>query len=297
MVSNPSIGIVIVNYNGAKFQNDCIKSILANDYSNYKIIIVDNNSTDDSMVLLEELNDYRIIKIKLNDNFGVAYGNNVGINKSIELGCEYTMILNNDTILKENLISNLLKISNDYLVIVPKIYFYGTTKIWYGGGKFIYSKCVNKHLYYGKNDTSMIKYHDWYSYAPTCCMLVNNNVFKLVGLMDEKYFVYFDDTDFCFRLKIRGIKIGFAKDALLYHKVSMSTGGNKSKIGLYYENRNRFYFRKKFKRYFSFLSLMYLIFSRYVKYFFGVIKKDNRIVIKKAIQDYKNGKMGRCDEI
>ena len=291
-----SIGIVIVNYNGEKYQNDCIDSILKSKYDNYKIIIVDNKSTDNSMKMLDSYKTDKIIKIYNNDNYGVAKGNNIGINKSIELGCEYTLLLNNDTILNDNVIPELIKNTINYDVIVPKIYFWSTNKIWYGGGSFVRLKCINKHLHFNQEDNG-IKYKKEYSYAPTCCMLIKNSIFKKIGFMDENYFIYFDDTDFCFRLKLAGIKIGFINNAFIYHKVSLSTGGSKSKISVYYENRNRFYFRKKFNKYFGIFSFLYIWSTRKIKYCLGTMKKNNSIIIKKAMKDFKNKKMGRSDDL
>ena len=128
-------------------------------------------------------------------------------------------------------------------------------------------------------------------------MLIKNSIFKKIGFMDENYFIYFDDTDFCFRLKLAGIKIGFINNAFIYHKVSLSTGGSKSKISVYYENRNRFYFRKKFNKYFGIFSFLYIWSTRKIKYCLGTMKKNNSIIIKKAMKDFKNKKMGRSDDL
>lgn len=295
-MNEPSIGIVIVNYNGAKFQNECIGSILSSNYSNYKIIIVDNASTDNSMEQIDCFNDDRIIKIYNSENYGVAEGNNIGIKKSLELGLSYTLLLNNDTVLDKDLLKNLVLALDNDEVIVPKILFWNTDLIWYGGGKFVRAKCVTKHLNYGKKSDDCV-FKKYYEYAPTCCMLVKNTLFKKVGLMDEKYFLYFDDTDFCMRLKINGVKIRFVENAVIYHKVSLSTGGSMSKVAIYYENRNRYYFYEKYKKYFPFSSYIYFHWTRKIKYLMGVIKKDNNRVIKKSIQDYRNGKLGRCDDL
>lgn len=290
------VGIVIVNYNGGKYQNECIKSLLNASYENIEIIIVDNGSEDNSMQMLDAFPSKKIHRIYLNENFGVAKGNNIGIKKSIELDCNYTLLLNNDTVVNAEFLSKLLEKTKIYSIVVPKIYFYGTNKIWYGGGVFNKIKATNIHLNYGEEDFN-IKYNDYYEYAPTCCMLINNSIFEKVGLMDEKYFLYFDDADFCFRLKLAGIKIGFCVDSIIYHKVSLSTGGNQSKISVYYGNRNRFYFRKKYEQYFGIFSYLFIKITRKIKYISGVLKKNNNILIKKAIRDYKQGKMGRCDDL
>ena len=291
------IGIVIVNYNGAKFQNDCIRSIIETGFPSCKIIVVDNGSTDNSMEMLAEFPDEAIEKVYCNENFGVAKGNNIGIEHSIALGCTHTMLLNNDTVLPSDFFGKFLAgISEGDLVAVPKIYFYGTDVLWYAGGAFSRLKCNSFHMFYREKEGDQ-KIPASCDYAPTCCMLIDNSVFEKIGVMDENYFLYFDDTDFCFRLKLAGISIRLVKEAWIYHKVSLSTGGENSKISVYYGNRNRFYFHKKFKKYFSPLSGMFIRVTRRLKYWKGCIKKDNNMLIKRAVRDYKAGRMGRADNL
>ena len=88
---------------------------------------------------------------------------------------------------------------------------------------------------------------DYSEYAPTCCMAIQAEVFSAVGLMDESYFVYFDDTDFCWRLKNTGYRIRLVADSLLLHKVGSSTGGVDSPFTVKYTSRNRMFFLKKNK--------------------------------------------------
>lgn len=294
MNSEPLIGIVIVNYNGAKFQNDCLKSLFDCGYANFKIIIVDNASSDNSMELLKEFNDDRIVVIFNSENLGVAAGNNIGIQKSRELGCDYTMLLNNDTVMTKGFINLLL--SDNENIAVPKIYYYGSDKVlWYGGGTFVKWKGTSVHLNYKIKDEG-IKFEKYYDYAPTCCALIKNSVFDTVGMMDEKYFLYFDDTDWMYRAKQCGYKLRFYEDAVIYHKVSMSTGGEHSPISLYYSNRNRFYFIDKFK--FGFIPKMFVYWSRKIKILLSKIKGDGEWrYIKEAMKDYKCGNMYRKDNL
>ena len=290
----PLVGIVIVNYNGAGYQNDCIYSILKCGYENYKIIIVDNASTDNSMQLLDDLKDGRIIKIFNKENGGVAQGNNIGIRKSFEEGCEYTLLLNNDVVVTQDFLQELIFVKED--IVCPKIYYYGTrNRIWYAGGKFLRLKGRSTHFHMREEDCN-ITYKKYYSYAPTCCILIRNNVFERVGLFDEKYFLYFDDTDFMYRAYKMGYKVCLCTNAVIYHKVSLSTGGEKSPIVVYYDNRNRFYFIQKHHLGLSAKVFSYL--TRYIKIMLSKLKKTNEWkYIREAIKDYKNGKMYRKEDL
>lgn len=290
---NTQVGIVMVNYNGAKFQNECIRSLMLSDYQNYYLIIVDNASTDNSLDLLREFNDERIIVLKQKENCGVAKGNNIGIKKSIELGCTHTLLLNNDTILTSCFLSELLACEKE--IVTSKIYFYNTDKLWYAGGVFKIIKGTAEHLHYGEIDNKNIC-SGYYEYAPTCCMLIKNCVFDNVGFMDEKYFLYFDDTDFCYRAKSCNYKIWLCCESVIFHKVSLSTGGDRSPIAVYYSNRNRLYYIKKF--HFGFLTNLFYYLSRYVKIIKTKLKKsDDAYYIKLAIRDCKAGNMFRKDNL
>lgn len=291
MMKDYMLGIVIVNYNGAKYQNDCIKCILNSNYKNYYIIVVDNASKDNSMELLCEFNDEKIITIKCDENYGVAKGNNIGIKKSIELKTDYTILLNNDTLFDSDLIGKLVDCTDKADVIVPKMYYPNSKTIWYDGGYFSKLRCSSKHIDMGKED-SLNKKSDYYDYAPTTCMLIKNDVFDKVGLMDEDYFLYFDDTDFCFRLKKQGYKLYLNEDAILTHLISQSSGGENSKTTIYYMIRNKFFFVRKYKKDFPFISR--LIFNCYKRA--QIFLKSNKYA-KKAFLDFKKGKMGRSEDL
>lgn len=277
------LGIVIVNYNGEKFQNDCIDSLLKQTYQDFKIIIVDNGSSDKSMELLDKFATDKIIKIYNNDNLGVAVGNNVGIKKSIELGCEYTLLLNNDTFLLEDSLEKLMIGNKD--VVSPMIYYYNTKKIWYYGGRFNKSKGTITHLNYQKENYKKLSVT---KYAPTCCLLIKNSVFEKIGLFDENYFLYYDDVDFCYRLKENHIKIYITDDSIIYHKVSLSSGGENSKTAIYYNNRNRLYYIDKTRGIYKVLAKIYTYITR-------KLTRKNSEIIKIAIDDYKKKHMGRKD--
>ena len=292
-----SIGIVIVNYNGGKYQNNCIKTILSNSFQNFKIIIVDNKSTDNSLELLSEFKDDRIIVIKCVDNYGIAKGNNIGIKKSRELGLDYTLLLNNDTILKEDLFQEMLNNIDEDSVCTPKMYCKDGETLWYGGGTFVKSRVNVRHTHYFEKETSDTKYDELQMYSPTTCMLIPNSIFDSIGFIDENYFLYYDDVDFCWRLIKAGKKIKFCKNTSMIHLVGQSSGGDESKFSIYYMTRNKMYFLHKFKKDFNFFIRFLVRLDKRLKGFKGKLKKNNYKIIGKAISDYKHKRMGRCDTL
>ena len=242
------VGIVIVNYNGLKFQNDAIRSIKEQTYKNCEIIVVDNASTDGSVeVLLEEFSDVKVIQT--GDNLGVAAGNNIGIQYALEQGVEYIMLLNNDILLDKNLIQILLEKASEDIITIPKIYYYDKKKmIWSAGGYVDWKKGIPYHIGVNCIDRDTFSKEKYVEIAPTCCMLIHRKVFRKVGKMDERYFMYFDDTDFCVRALEKGVKILYVPTAVMWHKVSSSSGGEKSKICQYYIQRNLLYFMDKYRK-------------------------------------------------
>ena len=125
------IAIILVNYNGKEYNEECIKSIFESSYKNLEVIVVDNDSKDGSPELLREQFGEKINLIMAGKNLGFSGANNIGIRKAIEDGCDYVVLLNNDTLIDKNLISNMLNASKEEndAVISPKIYYYDNKDI------------------------------------------------------------------------------------------------------------------------------------------------------------------------
>jgi len=243
------IGVVTVSYNSAAFLNEFVASCAAQDRSDFKIYCIDNNSGDDTPDLLRSICDPRWVVTLNNNNVGVAEGNNQGIIQALKDGCEWILLLNNDTSFPPDFISQLFAscVNKGWRVGVPKIHFDSPAgHIWYGGGGFNRKKGhTGYHIGIGEPDHGQFDSVTTVDYSPTCAMLVHRSVFNDIGLMDESYFVYFDDTDFCWRLKQAGISIGYTPATSLVHKVGGSTGGTQSPFTARMTSRNRLYYLKK----------------------------------------------------
>ena len=289
------IGIVLVNYNGIEVLEDCLKSILKSDYTRYKIILVDNGSSDNSVKLVKE--KYReVLIIETNENGGVAKGNNIGIKKAIKIGCEYILLLNNDTEIDNSMISNMILKADKNTMVTCKMYFYKPNDvIWCAGGKLHWEKGITSHYGENEKDRGQFDKSRFVEYTPTCCLLIHKNVFERVGFMDENYFMYYDDTDFIVRCKNMGIKIWYEYEAKLWHKVSSSSGGSESKISVYYLNRNRLYFINKFYKN-KVAPLSYFYITRFIKLIkYSITNKELFNILILSIKDYKKNIMFRHD--
>lgn len=289
MIYPEKIGIVTVLYKSDTVLEDFFYTLNQQSYDNLILYIIDNNSPDKSLELCKTLAENVFFGTKFienSENYGVAKGNNQGIEVALTDGCDYVLLANNDIVLKpdtiEKLYFGLRETKAD--MAVPKIYFYGTNLIWAAGGKF--NRLNGAVIHFGQGAADTGKYDKCYKidYAPTCFMLIRKEVFFMVGLMDEKYFVYFDDTDFLYRAKNRKIRVFYIYRSILEHKESVSTG-KKSNFSYYYYSRNKIYFARKYRRDFYLFYLFNLLFHYTVRY----LRMFNNIgqwkIVSKALRD------------
>ena len=292
------IGIVIVNYNGEKYQNDALKTIYESSYDNFEVVIVDSGSKDNSIAMAKELYPH-VHYLLQEENVGVAKGNNIGIHYAIEeLKTDYVLLLNNDIELHKDTIRYLMETANPDTIVVPKIYYYDPKDmLWFAGGAMVWKKGESEHWGNFETDCGQYDVQKTITYSPTCCMLIHKSVFERVGFIDETVFMYFDDTDFCARVNKAGITILYVPKAVLWHKVSSAGGGSDSKVQVYYMTRNKLYYMNKHKSDLKFPARIFTYSKFLIKYVISPFYKKNDRYIMKAWKDYRNGKMGRCDNL
>ena len=269
------IGIVTVTYNSTAVLSPFLECIWKQSHQNFVLYIIDNASTDSTLQILEKKQDSRLKIIKNKSNFGVAKANNQGIESAITDGCDQVLIINNDVEFETTLIEKLLQVQAEKScsLITPKMmYFDNPNHIWYAGSWFIKKKgYLPLHRGMKQLDEGQYDKIIEVEYAPTCCLLAKKKVFQDIGLMDEKYFVYFDDTDFCYRvLKDGRHKLFFFSDTQFYHKVgSLTKSVEKEKKREYrgdffikQNTRNHIYFLKKIGGVYAYLFILFLFFKK-----------------------------------
>ena len=229
MDEEPLIGIVTVLYNSQTVLKDFFNSLDKQHYRNIVLYVVDNKSPDDSLLqakLLSTNCSFKSIFIENYCNEGIAKGNNLGIEKAISDGCEFILLSNNDVVIYEDTITNLYNrlTKKKVSISVPKIYMYDNKHIWFAGGSFSKLTFLAHHIGFNSKDLGQYDQEKYITYSPTCFMLIHRSVFKSVGMMDGKFFVYWDDTDFVFRALKQKYKILYVPTSKLEHKESVSTG-------------------------------------------------------------------------
>lgn len=291
------IGIILVNFNGKLYNEQCINSIKLSTYSNYSIYVVDNNSSDNSVEILKEKFRDGITIIENDDNLGFSCANNIGIKKALDDGCNYILMLNNDTVIENNMIEEMLDISlkNHGSVVSPKIYYYDNKHIiWSAGGNINWVKGLPIQYGIDKVDSNEFSYEREVQFATGCCILIPKGVIEKIGLLSDKYFLYYEDTDYSIRMINGGVKIIYAPNAKMYHKVSASTGGSKSKLLIYYMTRNRLLFNKKFNKKYI-IATLYFYITFIIKSIIWIFKGEAYIpkTMIMAIKDFYKKEYGK----
>lgn len=279
------IACIIVNYNGSKDTIECLWSV--KQYNNEVVtIVVDNASASEDIASLEKSSNL-IDKLILNsDNDGFAVANNIGIMYAQSIHADYIVLLNNDTVLMNDIFSIMLKSIKEDEVVAPLIYDINH-QIWFAGGAIDYYKGYAYHyseLKHGKID-----------FLTGCCFMISAKNLEKIGLLPEEYFMYCEDVDYSLMMQNANLKLSCNYDAKILHKVGVSSGGQKSKFFVYYSTRNRLYLLRKYK--FPKRAYFYTLITRYVKYFLAHFRKNQDGIIKKAIIDYKNNNMGKNSDL
>lgn len=285
-----TIGLVTVLFRSDEVLPDFFKSISRQAHKDYILYLVDNSESATTDAIISQcLKEYPVTAyrhIKTGGNIGVAAGNNTGIKLSIADNCSHVLILNNDIEIEQDfMFSKLLSLADaGESMIVPKIYYYDEKKIWMAGGYMDRWRGLGVHYGYNKKDEPKYNIAKHVTYSPTCFMLIKREVFDTIGIMDEKYFAYYDDTDFVLRATRLGYKIWYEPSLELLHKVSSSVGTN-SPFYVYYSNRNKIYFiRKNFKGLQRYFALLYTLISR-IAFWLGFDKARKQ----KLVQGLKDG--------
>ncbi|MEA2098434.1 MAG: glycosyltransferase family 2 protein [Patescibacteria group bacterium] len=293
--------IIVLNWNGKEDTLECLKSLEKINYSNYKIIVVDNGSEDDSVFeIKKQFSNIKIIENK--KNLGFSGGNNVGIKYAISNGAHYVLLINNDTTVEKDFLSELVKKgeSDEKIgVLGSKIYFHSEpNRIWFAGGKVNWLKNKGTHIGLDQIDNRQYDKAEEMDYLTGCCLLIKREVIEKIGVLAEDYFLYYEDTDFSLRAKNAGYKIVYVPKSKIYHKISRSIKPGSSSY-VYYHSRNGLVMAKRTGSLLSKIVLcpycIFLFLKQIIKIIFIPQKKEWALAVLKGEKDFLLGKMGKVD--
>ena len=221
----PKIFVIILNYNGIETLPACLASVFQSDYPNFEVVIVDNDSKDESF----EKACIAYSKahfIKNSTNTGFSSGNNVGIRWALEKFADFILILNNDATLEKNTLSELIEASKKNIAagVLSPLIKNSENKIWFAGGKIDWKLMKTEHI------TKIISSKPYETeYLTGCAMFIKKEVFKKIGLLDERFFLYYEDADFSLRAKNANFKLMVVPSTIVHH-LEQSNKKNNSKL-------------------------------------------------------------------
>lgn len=235
---NSLVSIIVVNYNGAEFIAETIESIYSQSYTNWELIVVDNNSSDNSIEILKKYANVKLIQSK--ENNGFAKGNNIGIRESKG---ELIALLNNDAVAASDWLEKMVSTleNNEELGSCGcKIVSYYEPDLLDSAGLLINVSGLSRAR--GRNESISSYDSSDYILIPSGCAAIYKKVaLDEVGLFDEDFFCYCEDTDLGFRLQLAGWKCYYVHDAVVHHRYS-ATAGQYSLFKTYLVERNHYWF-------------------------------------------------------
>lgn len=252
------ISAVVVNYHREEVTRECIKSLVGMDKADF----------DFSIIVVDSQSQGKLIKgaevIACRQNTGFAGGANIGIKRALAEGAGYVFLINNDTLVKKDFLIKLFEciekanadIATGKIYFAPGFEYLGKYQkkdrgrvIWYAGGHINWNDIMGVHdgvdevdppAGEGRYDTQRPV-----EFISGCCMLIKKDVFAKIGFFDEKYFLYLEDLDFCWRAQKNGLALIYCPRAVMWHK-NLGTKPGKDSYQQYYYYRNRLLFGFKY---------------------------------------------------
>jgi len=256
----PKTAVLVLHFRDNQHTIPCLDSLVdayaVKPFATYVISIQSKNN--------QVIKDHSVhpIIIETEQNDGFAWANNELMKAAFKDGHENVVLLNNDTTVKSDFLAPLEKALEDKTVgmVSPKIYFYPGNEfhhdsytedergkvIWYMGGVFDWANVFASHWGVDEVDHGQWDKRIETDFASGCCVALTKKTVETVGFMDEQFFLYFEDADWCLTVKKHGLKIIIEPTSIIWHKNAGSTGGSGSPLQQYYQTRNRFYFGMKY---------------------------------------------------
>ncbi len=265
--------ISLITFNSEKETLACLTSLeqIDKDGISLEIVVVDNASK----IHFELPKKHESLPIKImrvEKNIGFSGGHNMSLRYALEHDIDYVVLLNNDTVVEKNFLKGLLKAAeeNDAGLVSPKIYFSNGSEfhkdrykkeelgkvIWYAGGTMDWNNIIGKHRGVDEVDRGQYQNIESICFATGCCMLIKKDVVEKVGILDERYFLYYEDADYSERVKNAGFSIYYTPESIIWHENAGSAGGSGSILQDYFISRNRLLFGLQYAPYRSRIALL-----------------------------------------
>ncbi len=247
----PYVVVVVLNWNGLADTAECLRSLEQATYPNFHTLVVDNGSDGDDADVIEKTFGSFSSVIRNPSNVGYARGNNVGIERALDDGAEYILVLNNDTVVAPDFLEALVERGGgmpEAGILGPKTYYMEPPDVlWSTGGK------INWYLYHGLRGIRQRDRGQYDSvfdcdFLPGSCLLIKRAVTEAIGHLPTEYFLQGEDVDYCTAARRAGFRCVYVPQSKIWHKVSASLhrGSTGRSAAVQRGFRNRIYFRRKY---------------------------------------------------
>ncbi|MCX7791538.1 MAG: glycosyltransferase family 2 protein [Chloroflexaceae bacterium] len=239
------VAIIVLTYNGLADTLACLASLERLDYprERYCVVVVDNASQDGTPAAVREACP-QVVVIENGANLGFAAGNNVGLRYALAQGYDYALLLNNDTEAAPDMLTELVNAAESDPcagAVGPIIYYHAApTRVWSAGGWIDWGRGISG-MEGEVEDRGQFTATREVDFVTGCAMLLRRAALERAGLLDERFFMYFEETEWCVRARRAGFRILFAPRAKLWHKIPLNARFDKEYLA-YYMTRNRLLF-------------------------------------------------------
>jgi len=238
MASPPLVTVIVVNFNGLPDTEACLESVLASSYPRLRVMVVDNGSRGEDVAVLRRRFGDRVEVVEAGRNLGYAGACNLGIGRALARGSDMVLLLNNDARLAPDCIHELVRAAlalPDAAALCPKIYFAERPHVVQStGGRVSLWRGTARQVGRGEEDRGQWSRLEERDYADGACMLLTRRALEAVGPLDEEYFAYWEETDWCFRAREKGFRCYYVPTARAWHRG----------ISSFSLSRYRFYYRR-----------------------------------------------------
>ncbi|PKL89913.1 MAG: hypothetical protein CVV23_02450 [Ignavibacteriae bacterium HGW-Ignavibacteriae-2] len=295
----PLVYAIVLHYLNEKDTSECIESLMEANFNDLNIVIVDNCSPNNSLNILEKKYP-QLTFLKTEFNSGNAGGLNVGVKFALEKSADYILLSDNDMVFHKDFLAPLIRSldeNSEVGIVSPKILYKNNPEtIYCAGGRVSRFFCGGIATHQGKKEKIYNNLGEEISFAEGCCLFVKRKVFENIGLMNEKFFMYFEDVDFSIRVR-KEFKIIYNSDSIVYHKCGAGIKWYEySPLYYYYYTRNRFLIFKNDSLYYKIYVFLFSTANSIAKtlvllmaYLFNFQDKEKLNSLKSLWKGYREG--------
>ncbi len=230
------VSAIVVNWNAREDTQECLTSLARSSHRELETILIDNASADGSVEYLKGLFP-DVVLVSNAENEGFARASNAGMKLALDRGADYLLLFNNDAAADELMVERLvaaMEESEDVGLVGPKIFYFSRKDvIWSAGGEVDFWKGMTRHRGIRQKDSQAFSVRADVDYLTGCALMARRELVEKVGMLDTSYRMYGEDADWCLRARKAGYRVTYVPDALAWHKVSLSSGGEFSPSKVY----------------------------------------------------------------